>query len=58
MDSVTKALRRFEAELGEPVAGNGLLHRRAFLRGGIAFTGLTLYVTHVRTAPKRKCKLV
>jgi len=25
--------------LGEPVAGNGLLHRRAFLRGGIAFTG-------------------
>lgn len=24
------------------------------LVGGIAFTGLTLYVTHVRTAPKRK----
>ena len=23
------------------------------LAGGIAFTGLTLYATHVRTAPKR-----
>ncbi|MGD9738141.1 MAG: sulfite dehydrogenase [Bauldia sp.] len=27
------------AELGEPVAGNGLLHRRAFLRGGALFAG-------------------
>ncbi|HEY4201308.1 MAG TPA: sulfite dehydrogenase [Devosiaceae bacterium] len=26
-------------DLGEPAAGNGLLHRRAFLQGGIAFTG-------------------
>jgi formate/nitrite transporter FocA (FNT family) len=24
------------------------------LLGGIAFTGLTLYTTHARTAPKRK----
>ena len=24
------------------------------LMGGLAFTGLTLYVTHGRTAPKRK----
>jgi formate/nitrite transporter FocA (FNT family) len=24
------------------------------LVGGLAFTGLTLYTTHVRTAPKRK----
>ena len=27
------------AAFGEPVAGNGLLHRRAFLRGGVAFAG-------------------
>ncbi len=39
MDSDTKRLRRVAAELDEPVAANGLLHRRAFLRGGIAFTG-------------------
>jgi formate/nitrite transporter FocA (FNT family) len=26
--------------------------------GGIAFTGLTLYSTHVRTAPKRMLKAV
>lgn len=26
-------------ELGAPVAGGGLLHRRAFLRGGVAFAG-------------------
>jgi len=26
-------------ELGEPVAGNGLLHRRAFLKGGVLFAG-------------------
>ena len=25
--------------------------------GGIAFTGLTLYATHVKTAPKRKLKV-
>lgn len=25
--------------LGDPVAGNGLLHRRAFLRGGVLFAG-------------------
>jgi hypothetical protein len=24
------------------------------LIGGISFTGLTLYATHIRTAPKRK----
>ena len=28
-----------EGELGAPVAGNGLLHRRAFLRGGALFAG-------------------
>ncbi len=27
------------------------------LIGGIAFTGLTLYSTHLRTAPKRALKL-
>jgi len=27
------------------------------LVGGIAFTGLTLYSTHLRTAPKRTLKL-
>jgi formate/nitrite transporter FocA (FNT family) len=26
--------------------------------GGIAFTGLTLYSTHVKTAPKRQLKAV
>jgi sulfane dehydrogenase subunit SoxC len=30
---------RLRAALGEPAAGNGLLHRRAFLAGGIAFSG-------------------
>ena len=40
MDSDKKAAQRFEQALGEPVAGNGLLHRRAFLHGGVAFTGL------------------
>jgi len=27
------------------------------LVGGLAFTGLTLYATHVRTAPKRTVEL-
>jgi hypothetical protein len=27
------------------------------LVGGLAFTGLTLYATHVKTAPKRKFEL-
>src|SRR5687767_6112226 len=33
----------------EPVAGNGLLHRRLFLTGGAAVAGLTF--TTVRAAP-------
>src|SRR5437773_857782 len=37
-----QAQRRLAAELGEPVAGNGLLHRRVFLRGGMAFTGFAV----------------
>ena len=28
------------------------------LVGGLAFTGLTLYATHVRTAPKREVEMV
>ncbi len=31
--------RGWDEALGAPVAGNGLLHRRAFLAGGIAFAG-------------------
>jgi sulfane dehydrogenase subunit SoxC len=30
-----------QEDFGEPVAGGGLLHRRAFLRGGVAFAGAT-----------------
>ena len=33
------ALKRLEDELGDPVAGGGLLHRRAFLQGGVASAG-------------------
>lgn len=35
-----REMRRIEQELGEPVAGGGLLHRRAFLQGGVAFAGV------------------
>ena len=31
----------FEDQLGEPVAGNGLLHRRFFLQTGAAIMGAT-----------------
>src|SRR5258706_5917187 len=31
--------RSFGEELGEPVAGNGLLHRRFFLQSGAALAG-------------------
>ncbi len=32
--------RAWEEGFGDPVAGNGLLHRRAFLQGGVAFAGM------------------
>src|SRR6266478_1728179 len=31
--------RKLSDQLGEPVAGNGLLHRRFFLQGGVAIAG-------------------
>ena len=39
-----------------PIFAGGVI-LAAFVRGGVpgtlAFTGLTLYATHIRTAPKR-----
>ncbi|MSO71504.1 MAG: sulfite dehydrogenase [Alphaproteobacteria bacterium] len=43
-------MRRLESELGEPVAGGGLLHRRAFLRGGVAFAGAVTVAAKVNSA--------
>src|SRR5882757_8320381 len=41
-------LRSFGEELGEPVAGNGLLHRRFFLQSGAALAGAAAAVTAAR----------
>jgi sulfane dehydrogenase subunit SoxC len=40
--------RSFGEELGEPVAGNGLLHRRFFLQSGAALAGAAAAVTAAR----------
>ena len=44
LDSIT----RMEAT-GSPIVSDG----EGNLVGGLAFTGLTLYSTHIKTAPKR-----
>src|SRR5258705_10581410 len=40
--------RSFGEELGEPVAGNGLLHRRFFLQSGAALAGAAAAVSSAR----------
>ena len=51
-----KAKRGYAAPALEQVAGNGLLHRRALLGGGIAFAG-ALAPAPRRPAPRRnRCK--
>ncbi len=41
----SRDLVEFEKALGEPVAGNGLLHRRAFLHGGVLAAGASVAMT-------------
>lgn len=41
----SRDIAEFEKALGAPVAGNGLLHRRAFLHGGVLAAGASVAIT-------------